>query len=327
MGVQKFSPRIKRLRVITRYQDVRWGDLTEIGSPLSYDLISTLWFNLDTRFGNFTEISRLILGKGKNPGLGVRSLHQKGITGKGVNVAIIDQNLCLHHPEYEGKIIEYKDVGCGQPAGRGSMHASGVLSLLAGNTIGTAPGVQVYFAAAPSWMGDARYMAEALEWIIEVNGSLPIESKIKVVSVSAAPSGKSTPFRKNKRLWDKAVEKAEREGLLVLDCTLHHGIVGPCSRNLEDPDNLRKCKTEFPYLSGWDRVLKKNILAPCTHRTTAEEYNDGHPGYQYCGPGGLSWAIPYVAGVLALGWQVRSEKTGFTTIFWKMCVIYVITTD
>jgi serine protease AprX len=28
-------------------------------------------------------------------------------------------------------------------------------------------------------------------------------------------------------------------------------------------------------------------------------------GYQYTGVGGLSWSIPYAAGVLALGWQVN----------------------
>lgn len=45
-------------------------------------------------------------------------------------------------------------------------------------------------------------------------------------------------------------------------------------------------------------------------RTTAEEYVKGECAYQYCGQGGLSWGIPYGAGVLALGWQARPELTG-----------------
>jgi serine protease AprX len=46
----------------------------------------------------------------------------------------------------------------------------------------------------------------------------------------------------------------------------------------------------------------------------AEELFPGNPGYQYCGINretyfyhGVSWAIPYCAGVLALGWQVRPD--------------------
>jgi serine protease AprX len=42
-------------------------------------------------------------------------------------------------------------------------------------------------------------------------------------------------------------------------------------------------------------------------RTTAEEYSKGNCSYQFSGIGGLSWAAPYLVGVLALGWQIRSD--------------------
>jgi hypothetical protein len=51
----------------------------------------------------------------------------------------------------------------------------------------------------------------------------------------------------------------------------------------------------------------RRILAPASPRTTAEAPAEGDFGYQYMGRGGLSWSIPYVAGVLAMGWQVRPE--------------------
>lgn len=44
--------------------------------------------------------------------------------------------------------------------------------------------------------------------------------------------------------------------------------------------------------------------------TTAEEYDKGDYKYQYNGQGGQSWAIPYVAGVMAMGWQVNPDLTG-----------------
>ncbi len=53
--------------------------------------------------------------------------------------------------------------------------------------------------------------------------------------------------------------------------------------------------------------------ARCKHRperTIAEEYTQGVYSYAYCGQGGLSWSIPYAAGVLAIGFQVQPEYTG-----------------
>lgn len=51
-------------------------------------------------------------------------------------------------------------------------------------------------------------------------------------------------------------------------------------------------------------------MTPMAHRTVAEEYVKGEYGYQYDGTGGLSWAIPYAAGVLAMGWQVNPDLSG-----------------
>ena len=113
-----FSPGVKEItpmNSVTEFQDVRWADLRKVEPPLLKALIPKLLFNLDTDFGAFAEESLAILERAKNPGLGVRSIHRRGITGKGVRVAIIDQNLCLDHPEYNGKIAAYKDVGCAQP--------------------------------------------------------------------------------------------------------------------------------------------------------------------------------------------------------------------
>lgn len=39
----------------------------------------------------------LVLEFGKNPGLGIRELHQEGITGQGVGIALIDTPLNINH--------------------------------------------------------------------------------------------------------------------------------------------------------------------------------------------------------------------------------------
>lgn len=290
------------------YDDIRGlFDAIERFKEDEYDPedIVTFTFNEGTVLEGNEKLQEEIMENGKNPGLGIRGLHEEGITGKGINVAIIDQNLLLHHPEFDGKIAKYYDTGCNQGEKSGSMHAPAVTSILVGNTIGVAPDTQVYFAAAPSWLGDSEYYAKGLYWIIEENKKLPEDEKIRVVSVSAAPSGNGSPFSKNQDMWDEAVRAAQEEGILVLDCRLTEetGIIAPAFYNPEDPDNVLKCTGGFP--TSTYIVTSSKIGAPTSYRTVAEEYVEGSPSYQYTGQGGLSWGIPYAAGVLALGWQVN----------------------
>jgi hypothetical protein len=214
---------------IEPYSDMRWNDLRQVDpSILSEDLMVTLRFNENTIWPKeVRDMAQRIMTEAMNPGLGIRKLHEEGITGKGVHVAIIDQNLLLDHPEFAGKIIKYHDTGCNMADDEGSMHAPAVTSLLVGTRMGVAPDAKVYFAAAPSWTKDAMYQAEALSWIIEENAYLPKGEKIRVVSVSSAPSGPGSPFTKDSEMWDQTRERAEKNGILILDCTKHRGIIGP----------------------------------------------------------------------------------------------------
>ncbi|MCE5341204.1 MAG: S8 family serine peptidase [Planctomycetaceae bacterium] len=240
-----------------------------------------------------------------NPGLGVRQLHKQGITGKGVNVAIIDQPLFGEHPEYAGKIAAYYDTGCGNE--KTSMHGPAVTSLLVGTNCGTAPNAKVYYAAVPSWNKDSAYYAKAIDWIIEQNNKLPLGQKIRVISVSAWPSGKGTPFEKNTQMWDEAYERAERNGIMVLDCTGHHGFIGRCWYSINSPDNFVQCTPGSRIGDSW--FNPDEILIPASVRTTAEEKQRNVFTYIYWGNSGTSWTRPYCAGVLAMGWQIRPELT------------------
>ena len=244
---------------------------------------------------------------GKNPGFGVRALHERGITGKGVNVAIIDQPLYIDsHPEYAGKITEYKDFDCQSET---SMHGPSVTSILAGETIGTAPGAKVYYAAAPSWLGDAAYYADALDWITETNKNLPDGEKIRVVSISASTTP-SDPRFINGEKYLESVKRATEAGILVLDCSPENGIVGSCEYNFYNPEDITSC--QFVDLSGnypFNINSTVKILAPVNYRTLAQEWKKGDFSYHYEGQGGWSWAVPYAAGVLAMGWQVKPELT------------------
>ncbi len=297
---------VKPITAVKEYEDVRFKDMSKLDLSDRPSLPATFWFNQKTVWPASMPAGvdpAVLLTNAMNPGLGVRKLHRAGLTGKGVNVAIIDQPLYPDHPEFAGKIAAYHDVGC---QSKNSMHGPAVLSLLVGAKCGTAPDARVYFVAAPSWTADTAFQAKALDWIVQQNAKLAPKEKIRVVSVSAAPSGPGSPFTKNQELWDAACARAETAGILVLDCTTHHGCIGPCYYDAAAPEDVSRCKAGFPGKPGAG-AQSGRLLVPCSPRTTAEEYVQGECGYQYCGQGGLSWSIPYCAGVLALGWQVRPE--------------------
>ncbi len=95
--------------------DLRLADMSGLDLRKSGDvLMKYASFDTDTRWPKQKPTKydpRRILELGKNPGLGVRALHEAGITGRGVHVAFIDQSLLLEHEEYKGRLLKYEEIG------------------------------------------------------------------------------------------------------------------------------------------------------------------------------------------------------------------------
>lgn len=111
--------------------------------------LDTYSFNDRTVLVGAEDETAALLEAGRNPGLGVRSLQARGITGQGVKIAIIDQSLLTDHPEISGAIAAYCETGIDSGLNEGTLHGPAVASILAGQTVGVAPGVQVYYMATP----------------------------------------------------------------------------------------------------------------------------------------------------------------------------------
>jgi hypothetical protein len=301
----------RRITEVQPRMDLRDCSLTGLDLRAHAEALRSSGFNLHTQWPELSALPpdfepRLVLTNSMNPGLGIRALHQSGITGRGVSVAIIDYPIPGKHPEYASRISAIHRVG----GARGSsMHGPAVASLLVGHQCGTAPGARLYFIATPDPGMDARHQAEALRWVLQQNEHLPPAEKIRVVSVSSGPSGPGSVFR-NGTAWDEAVQSAEAAGVLVVDGTLHHGFLGPCNLDPLAPEDPSRCQP-VPTQRG-SALFTNRLLVPVGPRTVAEEYEHRSPGYKYCGlmastrgMFGTSWTMPYCAGVLAMGWQVN----------------------
>lgn len=257
-----------------------------------------------------------IMEKHKNPGLNLHKLHEQGIDGSGISMAIIDQPLSPHN-EYNDNLAYYEEflVYKKQP---GSMHGAAVSSIAVGKTVGVAPKAKLYYFAADITDGQfqndeikrkiSKYYAAALDKIVEINETLPDNEKIVAVSVSASPALSRDP-----EIWEKALEKAKQAGIFVTTTHIEkeyglrdNGVYRSVSQEPDDFESYRQTNWQIGYDMPVD-IQKNTLCFPMDHRTTAAP--NGINDYVHYANGGFSWMKPFEAGVYVLAKQVKRDIT------------------
>jgi subtilisin family serine protease len=263
-------------------------------------------------------VSEDILELGKNPGLNVRELHNRGITGKGVGVAIIDQNLLAGHEQYADRLRVYEL--CRAKGKSASRHGTAVAGIAAGKDTGVAPGADLYFIsntfgymAPPFFLENYKYLEECIDRILDMNTYLNDNEKIRVISISRGFSDNDHGAEELKT----AVNRAKEAGVFVItvstDITFGFNLLGLEREPTADPDKLSSYTAaqfwadnlfKLPYLYEDNDNL---LLVPVDSRTIAAA--TGETDYSYVQSGGASWAVPWLAGMYALCVQVYPEIT------------------
>lgn len=300
--------------------DISDVDLSNAGDKLSYIRFDNrvVFPTADKLPAGFNPTK--VLEEGKDPGLGIKGLHKRGITGRGIRVAIIDQPLDTEHIEYKDNLIHYELIGH-DDTDIVSLHGPAVASLLCGKTTGVAPDVQlIYFAANNLKTADNNDQplpdnserkvytgnyAKALRKILFMNTALPDGEKIDAVSISWG------------RLHDnpetsELLQKLAESGVMVLttDAKRTYGKEARFT-SIDRQMNADADKPES-YNPGFWRDYKdyapEQILVPAGGRTIAGL--GGHDNYIYTGANsGMSWATPYLVGVYALAKQTNPQLT------------------
>lgn len=255
-----------------------------------------------------------ILEQAKHP-TEMDSVHKQA-TGKGINIAIIDQRLYLNHPEYKDRIKHYEMVGS-WPSGTPDYHGSLVTGCAVGKTTGTAPDANIYYFAANNWQptgkfesaitklfgelkpGHRVYFNIALEHILQINKTLPENNKIRFLSCSWG--SRNDQFRTES---DKLFEECEKNGIMVLGGFYkpHRNKSTSCNKSgkkhlMNNQDNTEK--------------FKDFVGIPTDCKTTP--YYQG--GYMYTKFGGESSTYPFLAGVFACACQ--NNNIFFTRANWQ----------
>jgi len=283
----------------------------------------TVWPAPDRMPSDFNWQKMMELGK--NPGLGIRSLHKKGITGRGVRVAIIDQPLLVDHQEYVERVRLYEEIDL-QGETDPSMHGAAVASIAVGKTVGVAPEAELYYIAQYNFDRDKgtptlRSLAKGIHRMLEINEQLPKDKKIRVISISKG----WMPSHKDYKVITEAVQKARAAGMLVVcSCVelIHDGCgFGALGRSpLADPEVFESYEPGL-FLAKAFRARRIflpecHFWAPMDSRTTASP--TGSDEYVFYRINGVSWTIPYIAGVYALAVQVDPAITPES--FWALAV-------
>ena len=278
-------------------------------SQLSLDFMANTTFDSDTVWPKKKKLPKDFspekwLEAAKNPGLQINTLHKEGYTGKGISVAIIDKPILAEHEEIKQNIV-YTKVG--EEDKNLHFHGMSIASILSGKTCGVAPDSKLYYFAVPSNVDTEfdhyNYYILAMNKLFEVNDSLPQKDKIKVVSISDyIPEDNQEIWSK----WNEILEEAAKQDVTVIysNNAGMNFIYGGCPpfKDKNDPSNY----TVSSSYAGRGN-FSKLILLPSDYRTTASNY--GNNEYVYWSEGGFSWAIPYLAGVYALGLQVDPDLT------------------
>lgn len=288
--------------------DIRSTDLSDSDLSKEYDKLlqstfdsKTIWPDKLPDDFDPEEIMELY----KNPGLNVRSLHEKGITGKGVGIGIIDQTLLVDHIEYKNQ-LKYYSESKNVKTHSAAMHGPGVASIAVGKNVGVAPEADLYYIAADymSVNEDFTTIADSINELLDLNKTLPSENRIRVISISW---GNEDNGAKGGEALGEAYKRAESEGVLVITTSLSNRMplefFGLDKIPLSDPDDINSYISE-PYY--FDK-LKFNICVPMNYRCTASP--TGKEDYVVYRNGGASWTVPYIAGLYALACQVKPDIT------------------
>ena len=296
--------------------DFRYCDLSELdlsGIDLWQSSFSTTTVWPDQLPEGFSPED--ILEAGKDPGLGIRALHQQGIDGTGVGIAIIDQPLLTGHEQYKDNLMRYERIHCrGEEA---AMHGPAVASLAVGKDIGVAPGAKLYYIATThghngdnGYQFDASILADCIDRVVEINQELPDGEKIRVISVSKG-------FGEQDEGYDRmleAIAHAEKNGIFVLTTSPQeyasfrlYGLDRDVSGEADELSAYHPAAWISEQYYAWMATQEHLLLVPSGGRTYASA--NGAWKYEWDYTGGMSWGVPWLAGVYALCCQVDPDLT------------------
>lgn len=258
--------------------------------------------------------------------LGIDKLWEKGLTGYGVGIAIVDTGVYPNHKDLRGRVVGFQDsINTNFEAYDDHGHGTHVAGIAAGNGrasdnkfMGIAPDAAIIGVKVLSkgGSGSTSQIIQGVEWVI--NNKEKYNIQVMNLSLGGDPESRS----KEDPLV-MALEKAIDAG--IVPC-IAAGNSGPDKETIGSPgitpnaitvgayddkktpekedDDIARFSSRGPSIDG---NLKPEIIAPGVNITaplspgsTLDRPSIPHIGNEYITISGTSMATPMIAGIVAL---------------------------
>ncbi len=293
------------------YRDLSNYDFTKVDK----EHLLKVPFNSSTIFPSVEKMPKgfnphEIIAFAKNPFMGIKELHKRGVNGEGICVATIDFGFQDEkHIEFANANIEivdlFKDTGY-------HFHATGVLSNLCGKNIGIAPKARVLHYNTYQGYGEEvdKATLTILKDILErIRGG----EKIRAVNISA-------PLLRNKKLqslisdqksWQKLRDEQVAPFLKVIEELKLLGCEVISSERFSKDFSCSKINYHTSEVVQPDWISFKSYSDKMTFISGGKVIPEflSKEGYKYEPNGSVSWSIPQAVGLYALVLQINSNVT------------------
>ncbi len=235
-----------------------------------------------------------LLNATKKVPLGVDQLHDKGINGAGMSVAIIDSAF-VPHIETEHSEFEYF-----VNSSIASEHFHGLITstILAGKYLGIAPKARCNFFTISQMTAERD--DELINGLSKIYDKINNGENICVVSLSM-PYPKTT-----KDEYYEMVNKLDEIGCVVID-SVEFNKEFICARftstDLSDLESVDL--NDWQREGEWLQLAEARIAIPSAGR--ALPLWGTRDRYHFCGQSGVSWSIPIIAGLYCLARQINAD--------------------
>ncbi len=238
--------------------------------------------------------------------------HRKGITGRGITVAVMDTGIVVH-PDFDTRILKFTDFTQGRNRvyddnGHGC-HVAGIIAgsgkMSHGIYMGMAPECNLFVMKVldRKGNGNTHQVLKAIDFVIENCEKYNI--RILNISVGMLP----TADEEEKKNLMQAVEKAWNHGIVVVAAAGNNGpgknsvtVPGQCKSIITVGSIDDYVKPKKGLENGYSGrgpteccVVKPEILAPGTSVKSCSARGNG-----YETKSGTSMSAPVISGALAL---------------------------
>lgn len=225
---------------------------------------------------------------------GAVPIHNKGITGKNITIAVMDSGL-FPHPDIPN-IPVFIDLVAGIKTPYDDFsHGTHVSGIIASRRIGVAPGCNIIGIKVLDKRGNGKTATfiEGIKWIIQNKERY----QIRIANISIGGTNKE--LKNDKNLLNLWVTKLWETGIIVC-CSA--GNNGPTPDTITAPGNCKKVITVGSYdgkhFSSAGPLLpyitKPELVAPGTNILSTKPYG----GYSI--KSGTSMSVPFISGICAL---------------------------